>query len=174
MTTNLSRLLVAVFAFACPVTTFAQVPVSKQGVAVVFERMWSGPTGQDYRVDLFSDGRLRYEGKRGVKTSGVSLVSAPPEAVMALLGDLRKLGFFEFQPDFNPNDPRSRFTTLVGVYAEGRTHALVYDHRANEDFDKKVRRAVERHAPTTNLRCPYVLPPGSVFAGTDVCLVQDN
>lgn len=137
----------------------AQRDTSLEWVAFVFERSWSGPSGQDYRVELYGDGRVRYEGKYRVKTTGVEQFTIQKKDVVRFVDGLGRIGFFEFQPKLGVSKSTSRLTTTVGFYRDGKTYAVVYDDEANEAFDLRLYELMEQFVPTRSLRCPYVMPP---------------
>jgi len=146
----------------------SQTPIPER-IEFLFERFRSGPGVQTYRIEIGSDGWGRYHGLHQVRLAEQVGFRVSRKRLQAMVDELRAIGFFEFQPKMWLAKTNAGFSTVVALYVNERTHAIVYDHAANSAFDMSLQKVLEKYAPTWEYRCPYVIPPRSVHSGIEVC-----
>lgn len=131
------------------------------GPSVVLDKS-SGPFGQDYRLEVFPDGRALYTGRYRVKTKGQHWLSVDSNRLDHLLRELEDEGVARYEPKRGHSVAQSRVDFSLAVHGKGLDRVVELNSDANLQFAIRVEEAIERHIPTKHLRCPYKVRLGGL------------
>jgi hypothetical protein len=87
-----------------------------------------------YRVSLWNDGRIAFDGRRHVAHQGAAAGSVEPAVVDSLLAELVGAGYFELDTAYVYQSPGcGRYATdspsvITSVTARGRTRRIQHDY----------------------------------------------
>jgi hypothetical protein len=87
-----------------------------------------------YRLAVFADGSVSYEGSALVRQMGKASSRIPPERVEALLSELDRAGYFSFANRYTAAEPVcGRYATdspsaITSITLEGRTKRVEHDY----------------------------------------------
>jgi len=166
-----AALWAAVIASASLHSALACEPEGPRAPVLRFEQLGHGPLGSAYALTVFADGCVTYNGITNVKTVGHRSFRISAHEVRGLVEDLDALGFKDLRDEYRADAQwKDVIAARVIVSAQGWSKSVVFAAFGGgaEKYDEIVG-TIERHAPTRDLRCPFVLPPPSRYRGTDVC-----
>jgi hypothetical protein len=90
-----------------------------------------------YRLIIFADGTVIYEGRYNVRQAGLVKSLMPQLVLKKLIGDLEAGGFFELQDNYGYGntagcasiDPDGGPTAILSVSNQGRSKTVLHSHR---------------------------------------------
>jgi hypothetical protein len=117
-----------------PATVQASTPPKNAtGPVLTFERTPCFGTCPAYSMKVFADGRVAYEGRRGVPMLGAQELKLPVAAVTDMLRQAQEAHFEQFQDRYSQNTTDLP-STIIGVkQANGQLKTVILEEGAPEN-----------------------------------------
>ena len=150
-----------VFALTNATLSFGQVVKTKEPAPDTLITLQRGACENRcavYRLVIFADGTVIYEGRYFVRQRGLIKSGVSPEVLTKLIGDLEKGGFFQLENNYgygnssgcesiDPDGPAA----ILSVSNQGRSKTVLHHHRCVGPVPNRVTEledAVDRAAGT--------------------------
>ncbi|MFC2068385.1 DUF6438 domain-containing protein [Chloroflexota bacterium] len=120
-------LLVATLSIGCN-SNRTPVPNNIKDVVITLERTACFGTCPVYKLTIYGDGRVIYEGMRFVKVEGTATTSISEDKIKQLIAEFQKIDYFSLKDSYeerNATDMPSAFTSLT---VDGKTKATRHYH----------------------------------------------
>ena len=114
----------------------AKAPVTAKSEAapvLTFERTPCFGTCPAYTMQVFADGRVAYEGRRGVPMLGTKELKLPASAVADLLRQAKEARFEQFQDRYSQNTTDLPSTIIAMRQPNGQLKTVVLEEGAPEN-----------------------------------------
>lgn len=106
---------------------------AEAGPVLTFERTPCFGTCPAYSMQVFADGRVAYEGRRGVPMVGTKELKLPASAVADLLRQAKDAHFEQFQDRYSQNTTDLPSTIISVQQANGQLKTVVLEEGAPEN-----------------------------------------
>jgi hypothetical protein len=155
--------LLGLLLFAMAQTSGAQSPASQQTAeqgksVVLYEARGPGRYRSTYRIAVFSDGLVIYEGLGLVKHVGVSQFNVTRQTVDKLVADLKAAGILSYKPPTGIRTTEDYLDIHLHVDSSGIATSSRFD--SESVFGMTIGDVIEQHIPTRDLRCPHFIDLG--------------
>ena len=111
---------IALFAFLLCIVPVAPAAYDPQSVVIRIERGPCFGTCPVYRVTLYGDGTVRYDGKDHVSARGSQTAVIAPEKVKELAGEIERSGFFNLRDFYTEVSVTDAPTVVLYVAVDGK------------------------------------------------------
>ena len=98
-----------------------------------------------YRLVIFADGSVLYDGRSFVRRTGLIKSGVQPEVLSKLIKDLETGGFFDLEADYGYGDTKrcetvdsDGPTAILSVSSRGRSKTVLHNHRCVGQVSKKL------------------------------------
>ena len=108
-------------------------PQPAAGPVLTFERTPCFGTCPAYTMHVFADGRVAYEGRRGVPTIGTKELKLPAAAVTDMLNQAKEARFEQFQDRYSQNTTDLPSTIIAVRQPGGKLKTVVLEEGAPEN-----------------------------------------
>ena len=108
-------------------------PLAEPDPVLTFERTPCFGTCPAYTMQVFADGRVAYEGRRGVPMLGTKELKLPASAVADLLRQAKEARFEQFQDRYSMNTTDLPSTIIAVRQPNGKLKTVVMEEGAPEN-----------------------------------------
>jgi len=110
---------------------------------ITVERTMCFGTCPAYRLNIYGDGKVVYEGRHYVQVEGTQITYIPKSKVRELVGEFERIGFYEFE-DHYAIAQTDMPSVLVSINFEGKSKTIdVYGGGAPEELMKLINQIEE-------------------------------
>lgn len=142
-------------------------------VVVDFNKFRSELFAPAFRVKVFSDGSVIYDGMQKVKVEGTHQLKIDPESVEKLVNAFIDSGFNSFSPPTSPSPPDAYLSLTISIAHPRLSHSVTFSPSRNSGEYARFIQTLDSYVPTRDLRCPYVVQlPG--WSTVELCERADE
>lgn len=103
-------------------------PKISKDLEITLERRHCYGTCPVYKLAVFGDGRVIYQGERFVKEVGERTKTLSPDEVKMLVNEFDRAGYFSFKDEYADYSMTDMPTTVTSIRIEGRSKRVEHYH----------------------------------------------
>lgn len=144
------------FMLVAPIES-AGSPTGATQPVIEFNKFRSDTFAPAFRVSVFSDGAVNYQGVEKVKKTGTHNLSIPTESVEKLVDAFIRDGFDTFSPPTSPGPADAHISLTISIAHPRLSRSVTFSAARNTEEYVRYLAVLDSYVPTRELRCPYVV-----------------
>jgi len=106
-----------------------------KNVVITLERTACYGTCPDYRLTIYGDGRIVYEGKKFVEVTGLQTAQLSQDKIKQLINEFSRIDYFSLKDEYTESVPDLP-TTITSITINGKAKKVVNYHGAPKKLDE--------------------------------------